>query len=438
MRIFTQRKNKTTNYLKKQIMKKSALLLFAGLALFSVSCKKDKKDDSQTPEQVAENKTKMEQMGVDFVSQLRSISDTKAGTALQSLTSLGNTKSALVLDSKLPVAQLLAALISQNPSTASALKALKAEDAADFKAEIEKIAATYTWNSTENKWDSTAAPAANTFLAKFPAVENGTANNAEFKLYDMAFTTTPTSNSMYSVNNAITSCKAYLKVDGVDAMTYNLAISYDSKGIPTSVSTSLAVDVFSFNYDMSYSASKMKSDLSIKHNSDILMAQGFDFEGELTEAKAKELETYYNDETTDHEQSSKVGEFVKAAIVYYQVMDIKIIGSVDVATITKDIDALGKESTAKQTADVINKNCSLYGIFASSGTKIANVEIYPKASEDGQDEDPGFNLLFPDGSKADLQTYVEDPNNFANFKSDMEKFADDMAPSKDEEPVYVD
>jgi hypothetical protein len=72
-------------------------------------------------------------------------------------------------------------------------------------------------------------------------------------------------------------------------------------------------------------------------------------------------------------------------------------------------------------------------------SKIANVEIYPKASEDGdQDKDPAFNLLFPDGSKADLQTYVEDPNNFANFKSEMEKFADDMAPSKDEEPVYVD
>lgn len=422
-------------------MKKTALLLFAGLALFSVSCKKDKKDDSQTPEQVAENKTKMEQMGVDFVSQLRSISDTKAGTALQSLTSLGNTKSALVLDSKLPVAQLLAALISQNPSTASALKALKAEDAADFKAEIEKIAATYTWNSTENKWDSTAAPAANTFLAKFPAVENGTANNAEFKLYDMAFTTTPTSNSMYSVNNAITSCKAYLKVDGVDAMTYNLAISYDSKGIPTSVSTSLAVDVFSFNYDMSYSASKMKSDLSIKHNSDILMAQGFDFEGELTEAKAKELETYYDDETTNHDHISKVGEFVSAATVYYQVMDIKIVGSVDAENFTKAFDAIGVDQDGKEqeVCDVLNKYCELYGVFASSGTKIANVEIYPKASEDGdQDKDPAFNLLFPDGSKADLQTYVEDPNNFANFKSEMEKFADDMAPSKDEEPVYVD
>jgi hypothetical protein len=209
-------------------------------------------------------------------------------------------------------------------------------------------------------------------------------------------------------------------------MTYNLSVAYDANGYPSTLSTKLTVDTYVLSYDLSYSTAKMKSDLSFKHAATTLMAQGFEFNGTLTEAKAQELNTYYNDETVASHNATKIGEFVNTATVYYQVMDIKIVGSVDAKNFTKAYDGLSqtdKDNFTQKDADVVNKYCSLYGIFASSDKKIADVTIYPKAATSGTGNDGALMLKFPDGSKVDFQTYVEDPNNFSDFKTQMKQVA---------------
>jgi len=445
-------------------MKKTILIITAGISLFAFSCKKDSvTPDPKTPvdtsskisvnptptvtptptedlaKTTAENKTKMETAGVDFVNELRAIKKTTAVGAITSLLGLGNsstTKSFVVTGNKLPIAKLLKSLMSGNST--SSLKSLKGSTPeANFQSEIAKIAATYTYNFITDEFDSSAAEGTNIIKVLFPGKEGDITNTGEFKVYNMAFTSVPTSNSVYSVNNAITSCNAYLKVDGTNAMTYSLTASYNSDGIPTSVATSFTVDAFSFNYNFAYSTTKLTSDMSIKHNTTILMAQGAEFNGTITEAKAKELETYYNDSTITP-VASKVGEFINTSIIYYQIMDIKIVGSIDILNFTKAIDALSNINDNTVIVNTINNNCSLNAIFASTTKKIADVSLYAKSQDvldhygvpTGQTETVlAFWLTFPDGSKVDAQTYFSDAANFDNLKTELDKFEAEVKPS---------
>ena len=399
-------------------MKKAFLVLTIGLAIFGSGCKK-KKDSNATPEGVAENKKTMEKQGVDFVNEMNAMKSTKAGLAIVNLTSLFNstTKAGSVLQNDLPLGKLLS--VVNSTSSNGAVTALKAETTStlNFKEEIGKVAATYTYNSKTKTFDSSAAESANVIKVIFPGTSGSTTNNAEFKVYGMAFSSVATKNALYSTNNAITACSAYLKVDGTDAMTYTLSVAYDANGYPSSLSTKLTVDTYVLAYDLTYSTSKLKSDMSFKHKDVTLLGQGIELNGTLTEAKAQELNTYYNGNSAS-QNATKIGEFVNAATIYFQVMDIKVVGSIDLQNFTKEYDKLStidKDNFTQSDADIVNKYCSLYGIFASSDKKIADVTIYLKAPS----KDAALMLNFPDGSKVDFQTYVEDPNNFADFKAQI-------------------
>jgi len=430
-------------------MKKLLLVISIGLVVFASSCKKDstqpaaKATDTtktntntnttttttttttKTPAEItADNKAAMETQGTAFGNEITTIKSTKASLAIQNLTSLfssSSTKAGLV-ESSLPVGKLLSSFSSN--TSGGIVTALKSgtTSTVDFKSEISKYALTYTYNPSTKKFDTSAAESANVLKVLFPGSSDSQTNNAEFKIYGMAFSTVSTTNTLYSANNAITACSAYLKVDGTNAMTYGLSVTYDASGYPSNLSTNLTVDTYSLTYNLTYTSAKFTSDLSFKHGDVIIMAEGSELDGTLTEAKAKELNTYYNDSTVASHNAAKIGQFVNTATVYYQVMDIKIVGSVDALNFTTAIDGLSqsdKDNFNQTDADLVNKYCSLYGIFASTNKKIADITIYAKTPTTGTVVQPAFMLTFPDGSKSDLQTYVTDPNNFAGLRSQI-------------------
>lgn len=401
-------------------MKKTLLVLTAGIALLASSCSKESTKTSfttrTTKEAVAENKKTMESATVEFANEMKAMQDVKAISAIQNLSTLDvNFKSSTVLSSSLPLGRLLNAL--QSGSATDATKALKSTD---VQSELTSSNGTYTYNFTTGDFD--VVDGGNVILIKFPADSNSTTNNGEIKVYDMTFTPISATDVPYS--NMVTGCKAYLKVDETSLLTYSLTANFDGDGLPTLISTSLTIDTYSFNYGFTHSSSQLKSDMSVKHGTKTLMAQGIELNGTVTKAKALEIQEYYNDEAND-EKTAKVGEFVKAAIVYYQVMDMKIIGSVDVATFTKDLDAMGYDAPFDDAAvTTINKSIDLYGIFVSKNEKIADVDIYAKkTADDGStlsEPEAAFWLNFPDGSKVDAETYFSDENNFADFKQQIE------------------
>jgi hypothetical protein len=439
-------KLKKSNKLKVTVMKKTFLLLSIGFAVYATSCKKSTVEPTtpttttptttdtsktvvtETPAQItADNKKAMELQGVTFANQLTALKSTKAESAFQNLVNLftSSTKAGVV-ENTLPIGKIIASLSKNaNGGVVTTLKS-GTVSSIDFQAQIAKVAATYTYNPSTKAFDSSAAESANVLKVLFPGTSGSTTNNAEFKIYGLAFSTVSTTNTLYSTNNAITACSAYLKVDGTNAMTYSLTASYDANGYPATIATTFTVDTYSLNYNFSHTATTMKSDFSFKHADAILIAEGSELNGTLTEAKAQELNTYYSDSTTTVKNRAKIGEFVNTATVYYQVMDIKLVGSVDVQNFTKAFDGISqndKDNFNQSDADLVNKYCSLYGIFASTSKRIADVTIYPKAATSGTGNEAAFMLTFPDGSKADLETYVSDAANFADFKTQIKNLA---------------
>ena len=223
-------------------MKKTLLIIATGVAILAASCKKDDpkpeeqtptKDTTQTPttptnptptdptktpaEITAENKTKLESNGVDFVKQMSEIQNTKFYSTMQTLSGLGNTfKSTVSSGTHFPILKIFKNISLRKVNFSGTLKDMEdPESTVDLKEEFGKIAATYTWNSSKQKWDSTAAISANVLKISFPSIEGSSNNDAEIKIYDLGFTTTPAENSLYTINNALTGCKAYLKVGGV-------------------------------------------------------------------------------------------------------------------------------------------------------------------------------------------------------------------------------
>lgn len=425
-------------------MKKTLLIIATGVAILAASCKKDdpkpeeqtpQKDTTQTPttptdptptdptktpaQITAENKTKLESSGADFVKQMSDIQNTKFYSTMQTLSGLGSTLKSS--GSHFPILKLFKNLSSKKGSISGTLKAMDdPESTVDLKEEFGKIAATYTWNHSKQDWDSTAAISANVLKISFPSIEGSSNNDAEIRIYDLGFTTTPAKNSLYTINNALTGCKAYLKVGGVSYMTYDLTASYTTDGIPASINTTLSVDKFSFNYNLAYSTSKFSSNYTFKSNSTTLMSQGVELNGTLTETKAKELEDYYG-EDNDNQNASKVAEFVSAATVYYQIMDVKIVGSVDATNLTKAYDNMLDKDDDAAAVKALNDNCDLYAIFASNQSKIADAEVYMKSAENNQSKEPALMLTFPDNTKSDLGAYFSDPNNFVNMKDEISK-----------------
>src|ERR1035437_5028528 len=149
-------------------MKKVFLVLSIGLAIFASSCKK-KADSNATPQGVADNKKAMETQGVALTNKITAMKTTKAGTAIQNLSSLFSS-SALKADvvNSLPIGKLLAQISSNSTDgTVSALKS-STSSSIDFKSQIGKAAATYTYNKAKNSFDTSAAEAPNVIKVLFP------------------------------------------------------------------------------------------------------------------------------------------------------------------------------------------------------------------------------------------------------------------------------
>ncbi|MFQ3579868.1 MAG: hypothetical protein SNJ71_06995, partial [Bacteroidales bacterium] len=337
-------------------MKKAILLLMSTVIFFAVGCKKDEVEKSDKKSDVVttsggagtnmnstseKSKQMIEESGMKMINAMSSMQKSQTVSAVSSLMKLSSKSSFLNSDNN-AVKLLRTINNSRNDNGSTMLKSFKSgwgEDI-DLESNFKEIQGIYTWNSKKEDWDKEEK--SGELIVKFPTEENSSNNNAEFKIYDLKFSSY-TGNNYYYATSIIRNMKAYLKVDNVEYMNYSFNANYNSNGIPTLVSCLLNFEKFELSYNMSYSPSSATSDYVFKYEGQILMAQGFSIQGTLTEQKAQEIENYYNNAGEDA-KPSKIGEFITTALIYYQLVDIKITGSVDAKNITKKLDDyLGKE-----------------------------------------------------------------------------------------------
>lgn len=253
----------------------------------------------------------------------------------------------------------------------------------------------YTWNSSLSKWVKTTATDKIELL--FPSTETGTTNNAKL---DITYTGIAASSDLIGLNGDLPgTLDVVLYTNSEKVLEYYFNARYDNAGIPNYVNTFLALYPFKFETTVSNNS----SDASVRYL--------------FTDDAATILDFYLgvngNLSQTGMETSTGPGDIVSNANAYFQVLNIKLAGKVDVKGLSQKEEEINNNSalTEKQSCDAevaaMNQYIALVLMYADTKQKIAQAEFYSKPTIEYNQTyyDPEIKFIFKDGSKDDLATY---------------------------------
>jgi hypothetical protein len=410
-------------------------VFFVAGSVFLASCKDD--DESirpsvEIPDQFSdntpeENKAALEDNGIELVNNLESFKSTNGVKTLISLNSCLNSGSLPEggrVGTENPAGKMFRVVSSFGSGTATAKDVLSAmrireDEPLSPQEEFDAAAGVYAFNRADSTWTKTAS--SDKIVFQFPSTDVGTENNAEVSIYD--FTTVVVSNPEAGYEDDLpTGVKAELKVDGTAIVEYSFAASYKSNGEPTSVNTSLTIAPFKFSFIAKNTTSEVAVDYAFTMSDENLISFGMGASGEFTSENALG-------------EGSGPASVVNDASAYFQLMNIKFAGKVDIKKWSELIDETG---SMQNMADAWNGSTELVVYYADSKEKIADGEFYVNTVEDYcWDTDGDFiddecysseivdiRLVFADESKADLATYTDE--GFDELSTTFEEFMTEL------------
>ncbi|MDA3881796.1 MAG: hypothetical protein PF481_00770 [Bacteroidales bacterium] len=412
-----------------------SLLIIISLGLMFTACKKEEdgiptKDPKFSKLSPEENKSNIEQAGVEFMNELEDLTKSDAITAAESMsTKMNNQKSVVIKSGFLPT---LLSLKDGNPT--SEVKSLLAES--PLRDEIEAEAAIYTWNFNTEEFDSSGTDELQVkFL--FPYDENSVNNDCELTL---SVELTTVNDAYLETSEAPSNVTATLMVKDVKVVEYVFAAEYNTDGLPSKIESSFQVDTYKWKHTLAQSTSAASYDYLFTHGDKTLMNTGMDVDGNFD---ISEVEAYIEklDTIQEYEQGiiSEAGTFVKEVKMYYQIMNIKLINLVNTTNmaIAAD-DIIDKEESGEYTEEqaqdagiaALNTHIHMYLMYADDFRKIADAEIYLKtvdyeeynyetnSTEIVEREEPAVQFIFEeDGSPVDAEAYFQE--GFDNFEEEI-------------------
>lgn len=379
---------------------------------------------------VEENKGKLQDNGIEFVNSveaLKNASGIETSVAFSNFFADAEKPSSLQTGgrkSSLPIFDLvnnLSAFATQNKPVDKTLAGLRtAEDVTSIQTEFNEAAGTYTYNRTGQTWDYSSTPTGK-IVFKFPSKDNGTTNNAEYTIYE--YTGKKVTNGAVDEDYAgeyPTGLKIDLTIDGQKKVEYTFAAAYNDKGEPTALTIAVKIDTYVLAYEVSNDGSKASVRYSLKQGDKNLYVLGADAEG--------------NFNTTSIEESHGGDDVVNKGTIYFQVLNIKFSGEIDVKALMAAIKAIPnqdeKEEEALEAA-AYNANTTMVIFYADSKKKIAEGEVVAVTKthtgvnehcewveeiqdmvcveEEWTDEytTKELQLLFADGSRISMDVFVE-------------------------------
>jgi hypothetical protein len=429
-------------------MKKSLLLISLVSVTFFFSCKKDEvkspydtKFTTETPE---ESKAKVEDNAVAFVDQLDAMTSATGMQVLQNFSNLQSGGSVAVNPALTPLSAV--SKLKDKSAAPSVFQSLKATeelfyaDPVSFSDLFDSIAGKYTYNFETEEFDRTDL--ADQVVFEFPGKETDITNTASltidnFKVVDI---TDPIADWPEGLDPQLpASIKIDLKYNDESVAGMSFAASYQSNGMPTKVTVSVFVDDFSFTtaaVHSPYSSASWTNTLKFK--TDILFETYIAAKGNWSEENIDNntTEDTYTDDWGDTwtETTVHFEEIVKNANAHLILMNLKVVGQVDIKGLGDAIWALdenqtmGEEERAQAEVDAINKFAKLVVIYRDSNTKIAEAEAYVESEYDDYyqttDYYPALRFVYSDGSTVDMETYVN--SELDNFYVSMNDFIDNL------------
>lgn len=305
-----------------------------------------------------------------------------------------------------------------------------------FQELFNEFTGVWSWNSRTNSWDE--APAANRIEFHFPSTKNGTSNNASIVITYTGSTTVPSPIEEYSGDMPI-SLKTTLTSAGNVEVEYTIDLEYDAEGVPTSIISKLMVSEFNFQAKWTYSTTNASIAYSMKNGDNTLMDAKLEVAGRLSKDDL--------DRAMNYESETYIEDLINTANAHLQVMDIKIVGNVDVKAMNQADNTIYPEGYWENEnfdyaqadslmADAYNKNTNLVVVYVEDRRKIADVEAYQYMEsysywDDWQGEyveeeysTIGYRLKFADSSTVDFETYFG--SGFDGVITEMNKLISQM------------
>jgi len=394
-------------------MKKSIFLLAGAVTfLFALnSCKTDTNvlDLDKTLKfstlTVEEQKTSIEQNGIDLVDKMDGMQQTKGFVALSHLSSM--TKTSPNTSFVIPFRQLRTDLLKND---------LKTLDNFNTQMRVtsnigDSIWGEWTWNKNINEFQLTKK-LVNTAIFYFPADSISTSNNATLTvIYVESTIAVPNTDP---VEYMPTSISVVLKVGTTEALKADFTGAYNADATPNKITQTLVIDKYSWSVELSNDTKNVSATYEFKYDVETLLKYQLGAAGNFTE-------TIIND-STSHPQ-----DIVTSGSMYFQVYNLAILGGFkDFKAFGVEMDAidaqkLGDKARADKQVAAINKYLIMYGYFVKEKQKFADIEFYVTETTETDYNNYNYNtgqygtktkydfqprLVLSDGSKQDMQTFI--------------------------------
>lgn len=380
-------------------MKKFYNLLIIGIVLLSIqACKSELDLDkklkfSSLP--VEKQKQKIEQNGIDFLTAMEDLMNTKAASSLKNMFTLNGSKIY-----KAPIKNMI---ISENEDI------LKFFDINETIPLNEEMWGEYQYNFQTKKIEKTKE-LTNKLIVHFPETAKKTANNCVITLsQEESSIKVPNSDIHYPSKISFK-----MTIDSKEVMSSNFNGTYHSDGVPKKITLSTKLESFKWTAEIENNKKTAKGFYKFQKGSKVLIKALAEVNGELNE---NDLRHAIEDKTPENT--------VKNFALYFQVMDIAAKGgTTDFKAFGKEIKKIsennswGEKEKAQKTAEVLNKYVVCTAYFANDNRKFADLEFFEKENT------VSTRFLLSDGSKVSAEEFIR--TGFGNLLYQLQDFIRSM------------
>ena len=407
---------------------KKILLYTIACAVAVSSCKRNDPKPDETPTDpykleysnltTEQHKQKLEQSGIEFVQKINTLPDEKFVNVLDYLSQL---QPGLGSDLEMePVSTVFAINNAAKKKNISALfKAATSEGGETSK--LSELFGIYTWNSEHEEWVETESTSKIEFL--FPSDATKTTNNSVLTFTYVASNVTVTEEG--ETVELPASQSTILKVDDHVELSLISAFEYKTDGTPTKAYINLVLGAFSMKTFVNNDGVNLKSGFSLNKGTEQLMSLNTEANGNLT--------------VENGQNSDDIVDVLKNANATFEIMNIQLVGKIDVKAISdaeKAASSLSDSLENVAVASAFNKYASFVAVNLTDNAVIAKVNFHTVSDDSHCDEDwEGVNncesdfyleprLVFKDGSPISFETFFK--NGFSQLIGDMEEFSDEF------------
>jgi hypothetical protein len=374
-------------------MKKLIFLSVLAVSILFASCKKKATTEEDQPDPfkleyskltTEQHKQEVEKSGIDFIKKINDLPDQKFVSGLSYLLKLNPEVSG---NSDLFDRIITMSADSEDRNIKGLLDDIASTSGATSNNKLSNYYGIYTWNRAKKDWDESLS--SNRLEIRYPSDSTKKVNNAIFTLSYLASKIKVDYKGEKGELPALIS--AVLKIDNNEELRLTSSYDYKPDGTPTKADLSLKLGVFTYKQLLKNDGTVASSEWSFLKSDEVLLALKLSATGNTT------LDSSIADD-----------DIIKNANASFEVMNIKLIGEIDIKGLNADksADNLTDSLANIKRASQYNTYSKLVAVNKSTNTIIAKTDFVATSDHGYFSIEP--RLIFKDDSKMSLDLFFKD------------------------------